>query len=293
MRKVEKRYLSQGVYTLKNVIVKDDPLTKPYPKKEKKRIGDTTIDDIIKVARTCENKSDFRKNYHGLYRHAMKMGWKDELSIVLSHKRKWTPETLKVEALKYKTRGEFMKKNISAYNVALKSGIYDELVAHMGEKKKFEPKTKWTYEVVKNIYSNCQSLKQLREVYGQKIISSTKRNGWHDELSKHFKKEPRSNLKWTFEKVKEEAEKYNSRKEFGRMSPSAYQKALEMNWMNSISTHMGGGYTKWTKEKMLEIISDCRNMTDIKKRSAALYVYITRHKLQKKFFKDYKPRRIF
>jgi hypothetical protein len=259
---------------------------------EKKRVNDFTIGEIQDIAKTCGDKSEFRKKYHGIYRHAMKMGWKDELSKVLPHKRKWTFETLKSEALKYKTRGEFMKANISAYNVSLKSDRYPEIVLHMGEKKRFEPKTKWTYDTVKEIYSKCRSLKHLRESHGQKVISSSKRNGWHEDLSKHFKKEPRPNLKWTLERVTEEAKKYDSRKEFGVMSPSAYQKALEMKWMDSISNHMKGGYTKWTKEKMLEIISGCRNMRDIKKRSAALYIYVTRHKLQKTLFRNYKPRRV-
>ena len=252
---------------------------------EKKQIENYTIDDVMEIAKTCKNKSEFHKKHQGLYRHVVNMGWKEKLSEILPHKRKWTIETLKNEALKYKTRMEFMKANISAYNLALKSESYNEIIAHMGEKKKFEPNIKWTYEVVKEIYLGCKSLKQLRGVHGQKVISSSKRNGWHDELSKHFVKEPRPNLKWTYEKVKEEASKFSSRKEFGVNSPSAYQKALENQWMDSISQHMKRGYTKWTMENMMEIISQCRNMKDLKKKSAALHIYVTRHKLHRKFFK--------
>lgn len=252
---------------------------------EKNNLKNITFEKIKELAKTCETKTEFHKKYYKLYQHAMKMGWKDKLTKILPHKRKWTLETLKAEALKYKTRGEFMRANISAYNVALKSRHYKEIIGHMGEKKRFEPQTKWTFAVVKEIYAKCKSLKQLREKYGQKVISSTIRSGWHDELSKHFIKEPRPNLKWTYEKVRDEAKKYSSRKEFGLKSPSAYQKALEMEWMDQISTHMKNGYTKWTKERMMEILSDCKSMKDVKKKSGALYIYIMRHRLQKELFK--------
>ena len=252
----------------------------------KNQVNDLMLEEILSIAKNCESKTDFHKKHYKLYQYVNKMGWKSELDKVLPHKRKWTLNALKLEAQKYKTRGEFMKANISAYNVALKSGHYMSIISHMGDRKKFEPITKWTYDKVKKIYTKCKSLKQLREKYGQKVVSSSMRNGWHEELSKHFVKEPRSNLKWTFEKVQQEAKKYNSRKEFGLKSPSAYQKALDMKWIDKISTHMKKGYTKWTKEKMMEIISDCHDMNDVKKKSAALYIYITRHKLQKELFRN-------
>jgi hypothetical protein len=274
MNKIEKRHVSQGVYTIKNI------------PKETVTPENLTFEKIKNIAKTCGTKTEFHKKHYKLYQYVMQMGWKDKLTKILPHKRKWTFETLMQEAQKYKTRGEFMRANISAYNVALKSKKYKEIIAHMGEKKRFEPETKWTFEKVKEIYAKCKSLKQLREKYGQKVIASTIRSGWHDELSKHFIKEPRPNLKWTFEKVRDEAKKYKSRKEFGLKSPSAYQKALEMKWMDAISGHMKLGYTKWTKEKMLDIIKECHDMADVKKKSGALYVYIMRHKLQKELFKN-------
>ncbi len=243
-----------------------------------------TLEMAKEVIQKYDDKSEFHRKNYRLYRYCKKMGWLDELSEILPRKKKWTIEKLKEEALKYQTRGDFMKGNISAYNVALNSGVYDEIVAHMGDKKKFEPQKKWDYETVKELYLSSISLKDLRKKHGQKVISSAMRNGWHDKLSTHFIKEDHENLKWTYDKVKEEALKYESRKEFGLNSPSAYQKALEMKWMDEISIHMSKGYTKWTKEKMMEIASQCSDMTELKKKSAALYIYIKRHKLENTIF---------
>lgn len=248
-------------------------------------LEDYTYDMVKEVFDQCNNRTEFYKNHSRLRRYAEKMGWWDKLSKTIPHKRKWTFESLKKEALKYKTRTEFLKKNVSAYNSALKSDRYEEIVDHMGEKKRFAPKIKWTYDVVKSKYLKCKTLAELKEKYGLNLVASSIRNGWHDELSKHFKDEPHKNTKWTFETVKREAKKYNSRKEFGRACPTAYQKALDMGWMDSICGHMSNGYVKWTKDKIMEIMGDSKTMSDVRKKSNSLYVYIKRNKLEKTIFK--------
>jgi len=250
-----------------------------------RKVRTYSLDEVKVIISKCNDKTEFHKKYYRVYLYCKNMGWLDEITELLPRKRKWTFETLKIEAQKYKTRGEFMNSNISAYNVALKSGRYEEIVSHMGEPKKFSPEIKWDYDSVKKLYDECKNLKELRLKYGQKIIIAAKKNEWHKEFSKHFVKDPHPNLFWTFERVKKEAKKYDSKKEFGVKCPSAYQRAITMEWMDKISSHMKNGYTKWTKEKMFEIISDCKNMKDVKKKSSALYVYIKRHKIQDQFFK--------
>ena len=163
------------------------------------KIKNYTIEEIKSIAKNYKDKTEFHRKHYVLYDYCKKMGWLNELDSVLPRKKKWSLDKLKEEALKYNTRSEFMKGNISAYNVALKSGHYDEIVSHMGNANKFQPKTKWTYEKVSEIYLSCKTLKEVRTNHGQKIIMVAKKNGWHDMLSKHFKKEPHPNLYWTFE----------------------------------------------------------------------------------------------
>ena len=249
-----------------------------------KKMETYSFDEVKKIMSECKDKTEFHKKYYRLYLHCKKMGWLDELIKVLPRKRKWTIESLKEESKKYKTRSEFIKSNVSAYNIALKSGHYDEIISHMGERSPFIPEIKWTYDNVKEIYIKCKNMKEIRTKYGQIVITVAKKNKWHDEFSKHFVNDTHPNLIWTFERVKEEAQKYESKKEFGSNSPSAYQRAITMEWMDNISVHMKNGYTKWTKEKMIEIISECQSMKDVKKKSTALYSHIKRHNLQKEFF---------
>jgi hypothetical protein len=46
------------------------------------------------------------------------------------------------------------------------------------------------------------------------------------------------NYYWTFEKCKEDALKYTTKKEFAEKSPSSYVKSNRNGWMNDISSHM-------------------------------------------------------
>lgn len=45
-------------------------------------------------------------------------------------------------------------------------------------------------------------------------------------------------IKWTFESCKEEALKYNHRKDFAKKSMTAYNKARKNKWLYQICSHM-------------------------------------------------------
>jgi hypothetical protein len=237
-----------------------------------------TLEMIKDVIPNCSSKTDFHKKYSKMYYHCKKMGWLDQVMPLIPRKIKWDVEKLKKEAKKYKTKTEFMSKNISAYNTALKSGHYDEIISHMTST------IKWDYNKLKDIFNSCNSLKELRETYGQGVITIAKNKGWYDNLSKHLIKFKRTKIKWTFDEMKEKASKCTSRKEFGEKYPSAYQKALKLKLMDELSIHMKNGYTKWTKEKINEILSDSPTLKDLRKKCPALFIYIKRHKLEKEYF---------
>ncbi len=54
---------------------------------------------------------------------------------------------------------------------------------------------------------------------------------------------------WTFETVKEEASKYNTRGEFSKGNSPAYQYARKKNWLDIVCEHMVSG-----KKKELELL---------------------------------------
>lgn len=222
-----------------------------YQKKEKKIY---TKDDFIEVIKSCETKSDFTKKYPKLYRLLIHREYGHELINLLPRKMKWTDENLIEEAKKYVTKSEWMKNNISSYNVALKrKEIFKQCVEHMKSDRVFG-KTIYTYDYCKEVYSKYETIKELLK-NDKAVYNAAVRKGWHEHLSRGKKKYSDHNSNyWTFDKVKEEALKYNSIKDFASNSRSAYFKAVYSKWLLQLIDHMEGGYTKWTLEKICDVL---------------------------------------
>jgi hypothetical protein len=246
-----------------------------YLKKEKPVY---TKDYFLEVIKTCESKSDFTKKYPKLYRILIHREYGHELINLLPRKIKWTEEKLIEEAKKYKNKAEWMRNNISAYNIALKNKeLYKKCTEHMENKYVFG-KTIYTYDYCKEVYSKYGTIKELLK-NDKPVYNAAVRKGWHDHLSKGKKKysDHSSNI-WTFEKVKEEALKYKSIKEFATNSRSAYFKAVYSKWLLQLIDHMDGGYTKWTLEKIVQVLKnhDPKNWYKTKECKAPL-AYAKRH----------------
>jgi hypothetical protein len=86
------------------------------------------------------------------------------------------------------------------------------------------------------------------------------------------------------EKVKQEALKYNSLKELSNHNHSAYCRALKNDWIKDIIGHMTGGNTKWTLDKLVDVLGD-HPKNEWRKVSPAAHKYIKRHNLEKEFMK--------
>lgn len=77
-------------------------------------------------------------------------------------------------------------------------------------------------------------------------------------------------LKWTLEKLQEEANKYETRSEFRENSKGAYLKANKLKITDKLfENHSNNGYSTkrfkngyWTNEKIQEEINKCKNRTD-------------------------------
>lgn len=249
-----------------------------YVKKEKPSF---TQEDLRSKALLCNSKSEFYEKYKSEYRFAVKNGIIKEILLLIPRKKKWTKESLLLESKKYSSRIEWMNKDMSSYNTSLKSGFHDECVSHMGEKKEFGPEVKWSFEVVKEIYSKYTILKTLIE-NEKGAYTAALREGWHKELSKDMvRNRHQKNIKWTYEKIKEEALKYNSIIDMSRNSTSAYHIALKNKWLDSIIGHMTGGNTKWTLPKLVEVLSQYPK-NEWSRKCAAAHKYIKRHNLEEK-----------
>lgn len=84
---------------------------------------------------------------------------------------------------------------------------------------------------------------------------------------------------WTFERVKEEALKYNTKKEFREKSPSCQSLTKMRGWMAEVTSHMEierqpNGY--WTKERCAEKASEFNHRGEFN--SSAKSAYLTAYK---------------
>jgi hypothetical protein len=245
-----------------------------------------TKDEIIELAKTCENKGEFIKNYYNIYTYLGKTDFKKEIMDYIPRKIKWSPELLIEEARKYNTRSQWLKNHTSSYNIAIKTReIFDRCVEHMTFHGKFGEAhgvKKYTYEDVKNVYSKYTKVKDLFN-NDKKIYSAAVRNGWHKDLSKDMERYVSKSGRWTFDRVKEEALKYKSIKDFKNNNRNAYFKAVYSKWLLDVIGHMTEGNTKWTVDKVADKLSQYDKKIWYKTPECkAAYYYMKRHDITNK-----------
>jgi hypothetical protein len=100
-----------------------------------------------------------------------------------------------------------------------------------------KPNNYWTYERCAEEALKCS----CRSDFQKKCIGAytmAYKNDYLDKICMHMIVKHKQNGYWTFEKCKEEALKYNTKKEFNENSPSAYVIARRNEWLKQISTHM-------------------------------------------------------
>jgi hypothetical protein len=143
----------------------------------------------------------------------------------------WTYDTIKEEALKFKTRGDFQKFSGRAYAVARNNGWLDDFCSHM-LKIRFE-KGYWNLDKVREEALKFNSKVEFKDKSVNAYYSAT-RNGWLDDVCSHMVAGKKPNGYWTIDKVREEALKFSSRSEFKKKSSSAYSYALKNGWLDDV-----------------------------------------------------------
>ena len=114
---------------------------------------------------------------------------------------------------------------------------------------------------------------QIREEYW---LNQYKNNGWIC-LNKASVGENKSSLgsiklKWTYEKCKEEAKKYNSKEEFKKSNQSAYNSSRKHGWINNFfeSIKKENGY--WNNfENCNKIAKECKNRKELFLKNPSCY----------------------
>lgn len=233
--------------------------------------------------------AEWKKSYPEAYKDAHTQGMLEMISnlcgwkyIKRSNKPEgyWTFDLCNTEALKYKNRSEFSKKSAGAYQVAYKNNWLDEICSHMEVKKKSN--NYWTFELC-----NKEAIKYTREREFSKKSSgayqAAKKNGWLFEICVHMEtqKDIKPHGYWIKERCKEEALKYNSKKEWSSKSVSSYNSAVKGKWIKECCEHMNYIDRKpvqfWTKDKCKEEALKFNTSRQWSKISGGSYCFAKKH----------------
>lgn len=147
------------------------------------------------------------------------------------NKSKWNESNVKIEALKYNSRGEFSKKSGGAYGYALRNNLIDEYCKHMEIDEK-------SYDEIKREVLKIAKKYSTRNEFHNKDSAAyykAKQLGFFDEAVSHMliiKK------KWTKEEVINEAKKYKTRQEFRKNNKPAFDWAYKLSIENIAFNHM-------------------------------------------------------
>lgn len=228
-------------------------------------------ENVIYEAQKYNRRSDFISGANGAYESAVRNGW---LAEALAHmpvseagkQGKWlNKEKVLAEARKYKTRSEFIHGSNGAYAAALRYGWSDEAMAHMPSP------TRWTRESARaeaKKFSNRGAFHD--EAQGCWEYATREGQEFVDEICAHM--EVLWEQKWNFEACKQEAAKYQHRKDFNNGCTSAYQRARANGWLDEICAHMDRKGAPWTiKENVLEEAKRFKTRSQFSKISGAAY----------------------
>lgn len=225
----------------------------------------------------------------------------------------WSEELVTLEALKYKTRTEFKDKAQGAYKYARVHKLLDIICSHMevvGDKynrfiyKLIFPRVNsiyigltYNFEERKNSHMTNSSNKYVKELISvneehiwvceKEIISQNKIGEIEKKLIQEFKDSGWNVLNisnggglgggyiWNNDSVKNEALKYQKRRDFKEKSNGAYCYASRNKILDFICSHME---IKWSLDKVKEEAKKYNSRSEFNKFSKAAYSYAYRNK---------------
>ena len=225
--------------------------------------------------------------------------------------RYWSKENCLIEALKHNTKKDFQKSSPSVYVVASRNGWIGDICAHMvplGHLHQrylykisfpdsciyiglsWNPKTRFTQHLVKGtVYKHIMktNIKPTFELVSDTPYSPEEASELEHLIVEEYKKSGScilnknkagglggDRVKWTFEEVKKEALKFNSKKEFLKNNMGAYSAAEKKKWLTAVCEHMvvikrPNNY--WTKEKCQEEALKFSSRAQFAKESENIY----------------------
>ena len=163
---------------------------------------------------------------------------------------KWTKNSLQKEADKYETREDFRKNNSGAYVTSKRLKLLDKLFKnHPNNGYSEKQKADWTEEKLQEEADKYETMKDFRK-NSSGAYYAAKSKKILDDLFKNHYNNGHKDLKWTKEKLQEEADKYETMKEFRKNNYNAYSASTKYNLLIDLfKNHPNKGYTNNIKNK--------------------------------------------
>lgn len=206
-----------------------------------------------------KTRSEFQKKNGGAYMTALKKGivndlFKNHTNLGYTDKQMifgyWTEERLQKEVSKYKSRREFQINSKGAYTAAVSKKILNKLFNEFPNQGYDENKRKTGFWTKERLQKEADKYKTLNDFSNSSkaAYSAARRLGFLKEL---FKNHPNKGLittwtkKWSKEKLQGEADKYETKGEFWKGSPSAANTALRKGIIDELfKNHPNKGKSK-------------------------------------------------
>lgn len=200
----------------------------------------------------------------------------------MKRKTKWPFEKLRIEALKYDTRGEFAKHSAGAYQAASAMGILDKICGHMRVIHNAWPIEELREEALKyNTRGDFQK-------YSPNAYQVALKRGLLDQVCGHMEV---ARYDWANEELAIEALKYNSRSEFEKNNRKAYDVAMKRGILDQICGHMEYLARQWTNRELHEEALKYKTRSEFKYANASAYAIATKRGILNKICSHMKPSR--
>lgn len=192
---------------------------------------------------------------------------------------KWLHDECIKASLLCDSRIEFHLKFCGAYYSAKNNNWLNEIYSILEDKR---IKLYWTYDKCMEIALKYRTKKEFY-TSDKNVYNACRRNNWLNCICSHMKSSKKPNGYYTYDKCKEIALKYKTKKDFLLNENFIYQKCKANNWLNDICYNMIQNI-HWDYDKCKKLAETCKSRTEFNIKSQSAYYKSKINKWLDEFF---------
>lgn len=242
-----------------------------------------TKDEVFKIGHKYKSKIQFKRNEPRAYDAALRHNWIKEMCW-------FTPDVLLHKDLNARDYSvyEYLDDEIKAVYVGLTNSIKNRNYDHLSKHDK-------VYQFFKKINRDIPKIKVLKNEltalesqYYEDLYTNYYKNNGYELINKGTTGVLSASLgggfeRYTYEYVKEESQKYSTRKEFMQNSFNCYRKAVKKKWINNFVWLENNVKHFWTYEECYTIARQYEYKIDFQKNESAAFTAAYKHGWNKNY----------